>query len=492
VIALVVIVLAQWSGAAPSEMEREVTVPLERALAGMPELRAVTSATFTGVTRLELQVDAPAEVRSRIDRAILPKGATTGVWPIVERPIFRYTVESDRYTATELPVAPALHGSPIAAIETCGQPEPRLRVTLDPARAAAMHVQLADVKAALRVDPRAPLRAFDDLRQLLVGRRNGVPLFLRDVANVEMGAAPPRCRAFRDGRPAIAAAAHLAYGTTDEALGWLTGRLPFAVQLRPLGEPVWRARLFGAAEASEIERQLRRTPEVASVLLLTETPDETDAFVSLRPGRDEAVLQRELSAHLAELPVGQLFHSAGALEVRVSGPDATELDRLAAAAAKILQVIPGARGVGLRGAGEQPRLDAQLDRAAIARYDLDDTEVLDTIEAARGGLVVGELRPGDRRLPIVVRFLPAANEAAALAAARVLGRDGGVVPLSSLARIALTADRKLILRADGARYVSVVLTADDAPRFRAAARAKLAAELPLPLGYRLELAPPRD
>src|SRR5580704_16437727 len=45
-------VVAQWPGASAEEMERQVTVPLEVCLAGMPGLKATHSRSLFGLTHL--------------------------------------------------------------------------------------------------------------------------------------------------------------------------------------------------------------------------------------------------------------------------------------------------------------------------------------------------------------------------------------------------------------------------------------------------------
>src|SRR5215471_7196064 len=45
-------VVAQWSGASAEEMERQVTIPLEVGLAGMPGLKTTLSKSLYGLTHL--------------------------------------------------------------------------------------------------------------------------------------------------------------------------------------------------------------------------------------------------------------------------------------------------------------------------------------------------------------------------------------------------------------------------------------------------------
>src|SRR5436190_10681667 len=45
-------IVAQWPGASAEEMERQVTIPLEVALAGMPGLKATHSKSLFGLSHL--------------------------------------------------------------------------------------------------------------------------------------------------------------------------------------------------------------------------------------------------------------------------------------------------------------------------------------------------------------------------------------------------------------------------------------------------------
>src|SRR5215471_20119336 len=53
----IVEVLAQWPGASAEEMERQVTIPLEITLAGMPGLKETRSRSLFGLTYLRNQFE---------------------------------------------------------------------------------------------------------------------------------------------------------------------------------------------------------------------------------------------------------------------------------------------------------------------------------------------------------------------------------------------------------------------------------------------------
>src|SRR5438093_6875235 len=116
-------VVAQYPGASAEEVERQVTIPLEVTLAGMPGLKYTRSKSLFGLSHLRNQFDygidfykARQEVINRLQFVTnLPSGVTPQISP--ETPtgaIFRYTLNSpkdalgrDIYTLTD--IKPARH-----------------------------------------------------------------------------------------------------------------------------------------------------------------------------------------------------------------------------------------------------------------------------------------------------------------------------------------------------------------------------------------------
>src|SRR5438093_2126307 len=119
----IVEVVAQFPGASAEEVERQVTIPLEVALAGMQGLKYTRSKSLFGLSHLRNQFDygidfykARQEVINRLQFVTnLPSGVTPQISP--ETPtgeIFRYTLNSpkdalgrDIYTLTD--IKPARH-----------------------------------------------------------------------------------------------------------------------------------------------------------------------------------------------------------------------------------------------------------------------------------------------------------------------------------------------------------------------------------------------
>src|SRR5260221_8475957 len=100
----IVEVIAKFPGASAEEVERQVTIPLEVVLAGMPGLKYTRSKSLFGLSHLRNQFEygvdyiaARQEVLNRLARADLPptvRPMLSPASPIGE--IFRYTLNSPK------------------------------------------------------------------------------------------------------------------------------------------------------------------------------------------------------------------------------------------------------------------------------------------------------------------------------------------------------------------------------------------------------------
>src|SRR6185295_16537359 len=110
-------VVAQYPGASAEEVERQVTIPLEVALAGMPGMKYTRAKSLFGLAHLRNQFDysmpyekARQEVINRLRGVSLPKGVEPEISPASPiGEIFRYSLSSpkdarghDIYTLNDL------------------------------------------------------------------------------------------------------------------------------------------------------------------------------------------------------------------------------------------------------------------------------------------------------------------------------------------------------------------------------------------------------
>src|SRR5437762_9308513 len=107
----IVEVIAKFPGASAEEVERQVTIPLEVTLAGMPGLKYTRSKSLFGLSHLRNQFEygidfytARQEVINRLQfTQALPAGVTPQISPMTptgERT--RYTLDSPRVAGREL------------------------------------------------------------------------------------------------------------------------------------------------------------------------------------------------------------------------------------------------------------------------------------------------------------------------------------------------------------------------------------------------------
>ncbi|MGQ3018022.1 efflux RND transporter permease subunit [Phenylobacterium sp.] len=229
------------SGAAPGEMETQITRPVEDALAGIPNVKNIYSTVTQGVSvtsvEFELGEDlqkATDDVRSRIDqtRAVLPREIDE---PTVQRieldsqPIMTYAVAAPNMSDVELSwfvddtLGRALQAREgVAQVARVGGVTREINVVLDPDRLAARGLTAVQVNNALRsFDLDAPggrvaiggqeqnlrvLGAVDSveaLRDLTIPTGQGGYVRLSDIADVGDGASEPRGFARLNGQPVV-------------------------------------------------------------------------------------------------------------------------------------------------------------------------------------------------------------------------------------------------------------------------------------------------
>jgi cobalt-zinc-cadmium resistance protein CzcA len=133
-----------------------------------------------------------------------------------------------------------------------------------------------------------------------------------------------------------------------------------------------------------------------------------------------------------------------------------------------------------------PVIRVRVDRDRCARYGISVGDVLDTVEAARAGKVVGTVFEGQRRFSLAVRFDDeAARTLDALGNVPVASPSGASLPLGQLAEIKLDTGPAQISREAVRRRIVVEtnVRGRDVASFVAEARRRLAREVQLPSGY---------
>jgi cobalt-zinc-cadmium resistance protein CzcA len=230
-------VITQNPAMGAEELETAISIPLEVALAGLPDVRRVRSNSQLGVAQVTIEFDPSADyyrsrqfVAERVAQVAgqLPPGTDA---PLISsltgrlNEIFEFTLEADPGAAdlmtlrdlAEFEVNNRLLAVPgVAAVERLGGYLRQFQVQLDPERMAARLVSLDDVMHAVEesnvnasggIVAQGPIewtvralgraQSVDDLRRTVVTTKGDVPVLIGDIADVREAPAVRRGVAHR-------------------------------------------------------------------------------------------------------------------------------------------------------------------------------------------------------------------------------------------------------------------------------------------------------
>ena len=220
-----VTVITLYPGRAAEEVEKQVTLPVEVALSGLPNAIRVFSHTQFGLSFMVVTYDDKADVNlarqqvaERLRGVDLPEGAEANIAPNATPvgEIMRYRLKGDGRTPTELrtiedwTVERALRQVPgVADVVAMGGAIKQYEVQPDLDKLRAYKLTFQNLLDALgRGNSNAGgsyvaqgaqqytirgiglLKSADDIGRIMVASRNGTPILLRDIAQVKIGAVP--------------------------------------------------------------------------------------------------------------------------------------------------------------------------------------------------------------------------------------------------------------------------------------------------------------
>jgi heavy metal efflux system protein len=175
--------------------------------------------------------------------------------------------------------------------------------------------------------------------------------------------------------------------------------------------------------------------------------------------------------------------------VKIFGDDLPTLVRLGNDVARIAGSVRGASDIKIDRVAGQHNININIDRAAIARYGINVSDVNDAIEAAVAGKAATEVYEGERRFQAVVR-LPERyrNDVADLARVLISAPEGAQLPLGSLARIEMREGFSQVKREKAKRRINVGVNVSgrDLGGFVGDLQQTIATKLKLPPGYYFE------
>ncbi|NOZ19620.1 MAG: efflux RND transporter permease subunit [Planctomycetes bacterium] len=233
-----------WYGASPQEVEREIVDEQEEVLKSVQGLVKMDSESYTGRAEviLEFQIgthieDAARRVSNKLDQvkeypidADKPVISTSSAranaiaWFMLRttndnpRPINTYYEFADDWVK---PVLERVRG--VADVNIYGGREEEMQVIIDPGRLAARSLTLQQVADALRLENknisagsydlgkrRYAVRTMgeynspEDIENVIIARVDGVPVYVRDVAEVKLGYKRADFTVFQNGKPGMA------------------------------------------------------------------------------------------------------------------------------------------------------------------------------------------------------------------------------------------------------------------------------------------------
>lgn len=215
-------IITQYQGWSAQEMERQITVPIEVALNGMPGLTDIRSLSIFGLSDIKVYFDFNTEyffdrqeVLNRLATVTLPPGAAPALspwWAIAE--IYRYQLVGDEQTSlTELKTIQdwvlrrEFRRVPgVIDVTAFGGTTKEYHVDVDPGKLIGYGVNLSQVMTALansnanvggnyltvggqnfNVRGVGLIDSLDDIANVVVAQKDGTPIFVRSLANVSMG-----------------------------------------------------------------------------------------------------------------------------------------------------------------------------------------------------------------------------------------------------------------------------------------------------------------
>jgi cobalt-zinc-cadmium resistance protein CzcA len=220
-----VTVIALFPGRAAEEVEKQVTLPIETALSGLPNSIRLFSHTQFGLSYTVITYDDASnvnivrqQVNERLNSVDLPMGAQVNVAPNATPvgEVMRYRLRGDGQTTTELRsiedwvVERGLRTVPgVADVVAMGGfiKQYEVQPDLDKLRAYKLSMQnlldalgrgnsnaggsyVAQGAQQFAIRGIGLLRSVEDIGKIVVTARNGTPILIRDIAQIKIGAIP--------------------------------------------------------------------------------------------------------------------------------------------------------------------------------------------------------------------------------------------------------------------------------------------------------------
>ncbi len=220
-----VVVITLFPGHAAEEVEQQVAIPIERALNNVPNVISRRSRIIFGLAVVELTFADGTDdyfarqlVLEKLRDAELPEGVTPTLGPLSSgiSEFYRYKLEGEGYDSMGLReiqdwvvVPRLLQVAGVADVVSFGGLVKQYQIEIDPYKLEKYKLSVAQIAEAVNANNRNAggslldnrqqalvvrgvglIQSVDDLGNVLVTSAGGVPIFIRDIGRVTIGAAP--------------------------------------------------------------------------------------------------------------------------------------------------------------------------------------------------------------------------------------------------------------------------------------------------------------
>jgi heavy metal efflux system protein len=301
----------------------------------------------------------------------------------------------------------------------------------------------------------------------------------------------------------------------EEGNLWIRATMPSSVSLEE-----------GNGYVNQIRKTIKDFPEAETVISQHGRPDDgTDAtgffnaefFVPLKPeslwraGVDKDKLTSELSSELIEKFPGIEFNFSqyiqdnvqeavsgvkGENSIKLFGSDLQTLTKTANEIKAVMRKIPGVTDLAVFSSVGQPTIRIDIDRFAAGRYGLAPGDINSAVQTAIGGQAAGDAyeESSDRHFPIIVRLAQPYRQSLEAIERLTIGSMNQTtntvtqIPLREVANVSLVSGASFIYREQQQRYLPIKFSVRGRDLGGAVldAQRKIAEEVKLPPGYRLE------
>src|SRR6476619_6303689 len=250
-----VIVFTDWAGRSPKEVEDQITYPLVTSLQGLPGVRVVRASSAFSFSMINVIFEDNGELywartlvleRLNLVAKQLPQGVTPTLGPDATGvgQIFWYTLESDKSDLRELRsvqdwfVRYQLNSVPgVAEVASVGGYVQQYQVDVDPNKLRSYNMPLSTVVEAVQrstnnvggnvveqagewavVRGVGLIQSTADVENIVITSSNGTPVYVRNIATVQLGNAFRLGALDKNGKEAVGGVVIARYGVSTLAV----------------------------------------------------------------------------------------------------------------------------------------------------------------------------------------------------------------------------------------------------------------------------------